>query len=104
MNASTKEGSASVELHAILDNQRRAFKAEGPVALATRIDRMDRCIALLVDNKAAICAAVRQGLRLPLAVRHPDDRCHELGGQPQVRQKEPEEVDEAGEAHPASCP
>ena len=58
MNASTKEGSASVELQAILDNQRAAFRAEGPVALATRIDRIDRCIALLVDNKDAICAAV----------------------------------------------
>ena len=58
MNASTKEGSASVELQAILDNQRTAFRAEGPVALATRIDRIDRCIALLVDNKEAICEAV----------------------------------------------
>ena len=35
MNASTKEGSASVELQAILDNQRAAFKAEGPVAHVT---------------------------------------------------------------------
>ena len=60
MNASTKEGSASVELQAILDSQRGAFKAEGPVALATRIDRIDRCIALLVDNKEAICDAVNQ--------------------------------------------
>ena len=58
MNASTKEGSASAELQAVLDNQRRAFRAEGPVAMATRIDRIDRCIALLVDNKAAICDAV----------------------------------------------
>lgn len=58
MNASTKEGFASVELQAILDNQRSAFKAEGPVAMATRLDRIDRCIALLVDNKEAICEAV----------------------------------------------
>jgi coniferyl-aldehyde dehydrogenase len=60
MNASTKEGSASIELLAVLDNQRKAFKAEGPVALATRIDRIDRCIALLVDNKEAICEAVNK--------------------------------------------
>ncbi len=58
MNASIKESPAAAELHAILDNQRRAFRAEGPVALATRIDRIDRCIALLVDNKEAICEAV----------------------------------------------
>jgi coniferyl-aldehyde dehydrogenase len=60
MNASTKEGSAAVELLAVLDNQRRAFKSEGPVALATRIDRLDRCIALLVDHKSEICAAVEK--------------------------------------------
>ena len=60
MNASVKESSASAELQAILDNQRNAFRAEGPVALATRIDRIDRCIALLVDNKEAICEAVDQ--------------------------------------------
>lgn len=50
----------TAELHNILDNQRNAFRAEGPVALATRIDRIDRCIALLVDNKEAICDAVNQ--------------------------------------------
>jgi len=58
MNASLKESSAATELQAILDNQRRAFRAEGPVALATRVDRIDRCIALLVDHKEAICEAV----------------------------------------------
>jgi coniferyl-aldehyde dehydrogenase len=58
MNASLKESSAAAELQAILDNQRRAFRAEGPVALATRVDRIDRCIALLVDHKEAICEAV----------------------------------------------
>jgi coniferyl-aldehyde dehydrogenase len=67
MNASLKESSASAALQAILDNQRRAFRAEGPVALATRIDRIDRCIALLVDNKEAICDAVNKdfGCRSP---------------------------------------
>lgn len=60
MNASLKEGAVSAELQLILDNQRRAFKAEGPVALETRIDRIDRCIALLVDNKEAICDAVNR--------------------------------------------
>jgi coniferyl-aldehyde dehydrogenase len=60
MNASLKENAASTDLQAILENQRSAFRAEGPVALATRIDRIDRCIALLVDNKEAICEAVNQ--------------------------------------------
>ena len=60
MNAPNKESAAAIELQAILDIQRSAFRREGPVALATRIDRIDRCIALLVDNKEAICDAVNE--------------------------------------------
>jgi coniferyl-aldehyde dehydrogenase len=60
MNVSNKETTAAMELQAVLDNQRAAFKAEGPVALETRIDRIDRCIALLVDNQQAICEAVNK--------------------------------------------
>ena len=60
MNASVKKARSQQNCRPILDNQRRAFRAEGPVALATRIDRIDRCIALLVDNKEAICDAVNQ--------------------------------------------
>ena len=37
MNASVKESSVSTDLQAILDNQRSAFRAEGPVALATNL-------------------------------------------------------------------
>tara|TARA_R110002110_G_scaffold3754_1_gene19483 strand:+ start:2897 stop:4345 length:1449 start_codon:yes stop_codon:yes gene_type:complete len=58
MNAPDTHGLASAELQPLLDNQRKAFTAEGLVALATRIDRIDRCIALLVDNQDDICAAV----------------------------------------------
>jgi coniferyl-aldehyde dehydrogenase len=58
MNAPTPKGSASADLLAVLNNQRSAFRREGPVALETRIDRIDRCIALLVDNQDSICEAV----------------------------------------------
>ncbi|EEB79183.1 aldehyde dehydrogenase (NAD) family protein [marine gamma proteobacterium HTCC2148] len=58
MNAPTQQHSAEIELNRILEAQRSAFKAEGPVALETRVDRIDRCIAMLVDNQEAICAAV----------------------------------------------
>lgn len=58
MNASNQASTAAVELQAILDSQRQAFKAEGPVAIETRIDRIDRCIALLVDNQDVICEAL----------------------------------------------
>ncbi|MBE9539094.1 MAG: coniferyl aldehyde dehydrogenase [Proteobacteria bacterium] len=60
MNAPTKLGSASAELLSMLDIQRSAFKAEGAVHIETRIDRIDRCIALLVDNQGAICEALNQ--------------------------------------------
>ena len=58
MNAPTKLGSASADLLSILDIQRSAFKAEGAVHIETRIDRIDRCIAMLVDNQPAICEAL----------------------------------------------
>ena len=50
MNAPTQQHSAEIELNRILEAQRSAFKAEGPVALETRVDRIDRCIAMLVDS------------------------------------------------------
>ena len=58
MNAAASKSAISAQLKALLDAQRAAFRAEGPVQLATRIDRIDRCIALLVDNQPAICEAV----------------------------------------------
>ena len=60
MNAPSQQHSVEAELNRILTNQRQAFQAEGPVALQTRIDRIDRCIALLVDNQTAICEALNQ--------------------------------------------
>jgi coniferyl-aldehyde dehydrogenase len=60
MNAPSKESAANFELQVVLESQRSAFCREGPVALATRIDRIDRCIALLVDNQEAICDAVNR--------------------------------------------
>lgn len=60
MNAPSQQHSVEAELNRILTNQREAFQAEGPVALQTRIDRIDRCIALLVDNQTAICEALNQ--------------------------------------------
>jgi len=58
MNSPIPHGSASTDLLEILDCQRTAFQREGHVELETRIDRIDRCIALLVDNTDAICEAV----------------------------------------------
>ncbi|WP_101756854.1 coniferyl aldehyde dehydrogenase [Oceanicoccus sp. KOV_DT_Chl] len=42
----------------LVTRQRAAFKKEGYVAYETRVDRINRCIALLVDNQTAICDAV----------------------------------------------
>ncbi|MBA6413236.1 coniferyl aldehyde dehydrogenase [Parahaliea sp. F7430] len=60
MTTAAGDKALSERLNAILNNQRSAFRAEGEVELASRIDRIDRCIALLVDNHEAICQAVNE--------------------------------------------
>ena len=47
MNAPSQQHTVEQDLKRVLDSQRTAFRAEGPVALETRIDRIDRCIAML---------------------------------------------------------
>lgn len=47
-------------LQQLLDLQRNAFVREGEVALETRIDRLNRCIAMLVDHQTEICEAVNE--------------------------------------------
>ena len=46
------------ELPLILQRQRDAFNQAGPVAWETRIDRLDRCIDLIVEHQDQLCAAV----------------------------------------------
>ena len=62
---------ARQEMLALLELQRRAFQLEGHVEYGTRIDRLDRAIALLVDNQPAICAALTAdyGCRSPYMTR-----------------------------------
>ena len=45
-------------LRSLLDRQRTAFMAEGAPAYETRIDRMNRLIALIVDNQDKIVSAL----------------------------------------------
>ncbi|MGR9193604.1 coniferyl aldehyde dehydrogenase [Rhizobium leguminosarum] len=47
-------------MKALLDRQRASFLREGPPSIETRIDRIDRVIALLVDHKDAIAAALSE--------------------------------------------
>ncbi|ARM16062.1 UNVERIFIED_ORG: acyl-CoA reductase-like NAD-dependent aldehyde dehydrogenase [Rhizobium esperanzae] len=47
-------------MKALLARQRASFLKEGPPDIATRIDRIDRVIALLVDHKDAIAAALSE--------------------------------------------
>jgi len=47
-------------MRAQLEAQRQAFKNESIVSFETRIDRLDRCINLIVENQQAIYAAVDQ--------------------------------------------
>lgn len=46
------------EMRALLEAQQRAFRAALPEPLALRRDRLDRCLALLVDNREALAAAM----------------------------------------------
>ncbi len=46
------------ELRAILDRQREAFLAEGPPTLAVRLNRIDRLLALVLDNTDAFVDAM----------------------------------------------
>jgi coniferyl-aldehyde dehydrogenase len=48
----------SPELSAMLDRQRRAFLADGPPSVAIRLDRIDRLMALLLDNTDAFVEAM----------------------------------------------
>jgi coniferyl-aldehyde dehydrogenase len=47
-------------MKALLSRQRASFLKEGPPSIETRIDRIDRVIALLVDNKDAISTALSE--------------------------------------------
>ena len=48
----------NAHLNDVLARQRAAFSAEGEVSLGTRHDRLDRCIAMLVDRHAPIVEAL----------------------------------------------
>ena len=49
-----------LNMHSLLERQRKAYLAEGAVSLASRLDRIDRCIGILVDRKDDFCEAMRQ--------------------------------------------
>ncbi|MCP3668942.1 MAG: aldehyde dehydrogenase family protein, partial [Gammaproteobacteria bacterium] len=60
MTAGLSLEEAKAPLLELLEQQRSAFNAEGEVAFETRIDRIDRCIGLLVDHQQEICEAVNK--------------------------------------------
>jgi coniferyl-aldehyde dehydrogenase len=47
-------------MQTLLDRQKAANIAEGPPSLALRIDRLNRAIAILVDNQAALIEALNE--------------------------------------------
>jgi coniferyl-aldehyde dehydrogenase len=48
----------NIALDVLLDRQRRAFEREGVASVDVRINRIDRVIALLVDNQYRLCEAM----------------------------------------------
>ncbi len=49
-----------INMQSVLERQRRDYIAKGAVSLNTRIDRIDRCIGILLDQKDEFCEAMRQ--------------------------------------------
>jgi coniferyl-aldehyde dehydrogenase len=58
ISANTNIAEADAELREILDSQRLAFMRQGFPDLKCRLDRLDRCVAMVVENQGALCAAV----------------------------------------------
>ncbi|MEM7016210.1 MAG: coniferyl aldehyde dehydrogenase [Pseudomonadota bacterium] len=56
--ADTQDQAVIDNMHAILNKQKQAHIKEGPPDAKTRLDRLDRAIAVLVDNEKAICEAL----------------------------------------------
>ena len=52
------EPKSAATMRGLLERQRKSFQAEGPVAVATRTDRIQRAINLLVDHEGALCEAM----------------------------------------------
>ena len=48
------------DLRAMLDKQRAAYLHDGPPSAEIRIDRIDRCIGLLVDHQEEIAEALNK--------------------------------------------
>jgi hypothetical protein len=55
------------EMRALLDKQRTAYLKDGPPSAEVRIDRLDRCVAILVDHQDEIADALNRdfGSRSP---------------------------------------
>ena len=47
-------------LSVLLERQRKKFRAEGEVTYATRIDRLKRLKALIIENKTAFAATTKR--------------------------------------------
>lgn len=58
--SSQQHSEADASPETALARQRDAFRREGVVAAATRIDRLERCLALLVDHQQQICSAINE--------------------------------------------
>ena len=48
------------DMKALLDKQRAAFLSDGPPSAEVRIDRINRCIGLLVDHQDEIADALNK--------------------------------------------
>jgi len=73
MDPSAKAATAQ-QMRAILDKQRAAYLKDGPPSAEIRIDRLDRCIGILVDHQDEIADALNKdfGNRSPQMTKFTD--------------------------------
>ena len=76
----------------------RRLSEQGEVAAATRIDRLDRAIALLVDHQQRLVDALSRRLRSSFAASVVVHRHRGVDRSAQTREETPRGLDEAGEA------
>jgi len=50
----------SQDLDGLIDLQKKSFRAEGEVTYATRVDRLKRLKALIVENKTAFATTTKR--------------------------------------------
>ena len=86
------------DIRRLVEQQKKAHIAEGPMTAERRIDLIDRCIAILVENKDAIVDALNAdfGNRSPEGIL--GNRCGHDNRRAEIFKEECSQMDESVQA------